>query len=226
MDRQEILEGIREHLSGRGIEPATVQPEASLGNDLDLDSLDGIIKVGAEEAKKMALRAAREEGMLVGISSGATLAAIARKLPQMDFIVFSTFTPNGVLPDNVQLISFVKETAPYFKAADLVITQAGHSTAMELLTLGTPSIVVPDARQIEQENNALRLEELGVSRRVTYEALGDPEQGLLKSTLLHMLETPTYRLRVQELAARAEQIHGAAHAAGVLRDYSHRLSAY
>tara|TARA_R110000851_G_scaffold90987_4_gene198729 strand:- start:4172 stop:4348 length:177 start_codon:yes stop_codon:yes gene_type:complete len=31
----------------------------------------------------MALRAAKEEGMLVGISSGATLAAIAQKLPEL-----------------------------------------------------------------------------------------------------------------------------------------------
>ena len=45
--------------------------------------LDGVITVEAEEAREMARRAAREEGMLVGISSGATLAAIARKLPQL-----------------------------------------------------------------------------------------------------------------------------------------------
>ena len=37
----------------------------------------------ADAAKEMARRAAREEGMLVGISSGATLAAIAQKLPEL-----------------------------------------------------------------------------------------------------------------------------------------------
>ncbi len=46
--------------------------------------LDGVVQVEAEEAKEMARRAAREEGMLVGISSGATLAAIAKKLPDLD----------------------------------------------------------------------------------------------------------------------------------------------
>jgi len=45
--------------------------------------LDGVIQVDADAAKEMARRAAREEGMLVGISSGATLAAIARKLPEL-----------------------------------------------------------------------------------------------------------------------------------------------
>ncbi len=51
--------------------------------NLHTDAIDGAIKVDAEEAKEMARRAAREEGMLVGISSGATLAAIAAKLPEL-----------------------------------------------------------------------------------------------------------------------------------------------
>jgi cysteine synthase A len=45
--------------------------------------LDGVIQVEAEAAREMARRCAREEGMLVGISSGATLAAIAQKLPDL-----------------------------------------------------------------------------------------------------------------------------------------------
>ncbi len=45
--------------------------------------LDGVIQVEAEAAREMARRSAREEGMLVGISSGATLAAIAQKLPEL-----------------------------------------------------------------------------------------------------------------------------------------------
>ncbi len=51
--------------------------------NLDTSLLDGVIKVDADAAKDMARRAAREEGMLVGISSGATLAAIAQKLPEL-----------------------------------------------------------------------------------------------------------------------------------------------
>lgn len=51
--------------------------------NLHTAAIDGAITVGAEDAKEMARRAAREEGMLVGISSGATLAAIAKKLPEL-----------------------------------------------------------------------------------------------------------------------------------------------
>ncbi len=45
--------------------------------------LDGTIQVEAEAAREMARRCASQEGMLVGISSGATLAAIAQKLPEL-----------------------------------------------------------------------------------------------------------------------------------------------
>jgi len=45
--------------------------------------LDGVIQVTPDDAREMARRAAREEGLLVGISSGATLAAINQKLPEL-----------------------------------------------------------------------------------------------------------------------------------------------
>lgn len=51
--------------------------------NLHTDLLDGVIQVDAEDAREYGRRAAREEGMLVGISSGATLAAIAQKLPEL-----------------------------------------------------------------------------------------------------------------------------------------------
>ncbi|TKD50322.1 cysteine synthase A [Sphingomonas baiyangensis] len=51
--------------------------------NLHTRAIDGVIQVAADAAKDMARRAAREEGMLVGISSGGTLAAIAKKLPEL-----------------------------------------------------------------------------------------------------------------------------------------------
>ncbi len=51
--------------------------------NLDTTLLDGVITVDADAAREMGRRCAREEGMLVGISSGATLAAIAQKLPEL-----------------------------------------------------------------------------------------------------------------------------------------------
>jgi hypothetical protein len=51
--------------------------------NLHTDLLDGVIQVDPADAKDMARRSAREEGLLVGISSGATLAAIRQKLPDL-----------------------------------------------------------------------------------------------------------------------------------------------
>lgn len=51
--------------------------------NLHTRSIDGAIPVDADEAKDMARKCARMEGLLVGLSSGATLAAIAKKLPEL-----------------------------------------------------------------------------------------------------------------------------------------------
>ncbi len=51
--------------------------------NLDTGVLDGVIQVAPDDAKEMARRCAREEGVLVGISSGATLSAIEQKLPEL-----------------------------------------------------------------------------------------------------------------------------------------------
>ena len=51
--------------------------------NLHTQLLDGVILVDAADAKAWARKAATQEGLLVGISSGATLAAIAQKLPEL-----------------------------------------------------------------------------------------------------------------------------------------------
>lgn len=50
---------------------------------LNTDALDGVITVGKEEAFSYAQRLAKEEGILGGISTGAALAAVAKKLPEL-----------------------------------------------------------------------------------------------------------------------------------------------
>jgi cysteine synthase A len=51
--------------------------------NLHTDTLDGVITVAEEDAYAFAVRAAREEGIFVGPSSGAALAAVAQKLPDL-----------------------------------------------------------------------------------------------------------------------------------------------
>ena len=75
---------------------------------LNRSVLDGTIAVSEEAAFEMARRAAREEGVLLGISSGATLAAVAQKLPE--------------LPANAKVLCFCYDTGErYLSIADLFI---------------------------------------------------------------------------------------------------------
>jgi cysteine synthase A len=48
-----------------------------------VDLLDGVIQVAPPDAMEYARRAAREEGILIGVSSGASLAAVAQKIPEV-----------------------------------------------------------------------------------------------------------------------------------------------
>jgi cysteine synthase A len=72
-------------ISGGAPSPHPIQGIGAgfIPKNLDTGVLDGVIQVEAEVAREMARRAARTEGLLVGISSGATLAAIAQKLPEL-----------------------------------------------------------------------------------------------------------------------------------------------
>ena len=75
-------------ISGGAPSPHPIQGIGAgfIPKNLHTDLLDGVIQVDAEVAREFGRRSAREEGLLVGISSGATLAAISQKL---------TDIPNG-----------------------------------------------------------------------------------------------------------------------------------
>ena len=72
-------------ISGGAPSPHPIQGIGAgfIPKNLLTELLDGVIQVDAEPAREFARRSAREEGLLVGISSGATLAAIAHKLPEI-----------------------------------------------------------------------------------------------------------------------------------------------
>ena len=74
--------------------------------NLHTATLDGTIQVTEEEAFAMAVRAAREEGIFVGPSSGASLAAVQKKLPE--------------LPANARVLTFCYDTGErYLSVAGL-----------------------------------------------------------------------------------------------------------
>ena len=73
-------------------------------NVLKTDLLDGTIQVTKEEAFEFAKRSAKEEGIFVGISSGAALAAVAKKLPE--------------IPEGKRVLTFCYDTGERYLSID------------------------------------------------------------------------------------------------------------
>ncbi len=73
---------------------------------LNTTILDGITQVAHEDAFKFAVRCVKEEGIFIGISSGASLAAVAQKLPE--------------IPDGSRILTFCYDTGErYLSVAGL-----------------------------------------------------------------------------------------------------------
>jgi cysteine synthase A len=72
--------------------------------NLHREILDGVIQVSEEDAYTYAVRAAREEGLFVGISSGASLAAVASKLPDVS--------------DGARILTFCYDTGERYLSVD------------------------------------------------------------------------------------------------------------
>lgn len=72
--------------------------------NLNTDLLDGTIQISKDEAFTYAQRAAKEEGMFVGISSGASLAAVAKKLTE--------------IPENSKILTFCYDTGEHYLSVE------------------------------------------------------------------------------------------------------------
>ena len=73
---------------------------------MNMAILDGIVQVAHEDAFRYAVRCVREEGIFIGISSGASLAAVAQKLPE--------------IPDGSRVLTFCYDTGErYLSVAGL-----------------------------------------------------------------------------------------------------------
>ncbi len=81
---------------GAGFIPSVMRPEL----------LDGILQVEPVDAFAYARRAAREEGLLIGVSSGASLAAVAQLLPQV--------------PDGARILTFTYDTGERYLSVELL----------------------------------------------------------------------------------------------------------
>jgi UDP-N-acetylglucosamine--N-acetylmuramyl-(pentapeptide) pyrophosphoryl-undecaprenol N-acetylglucosamine transferase len=147
---------------------------------------------------------------------------IADRFADLDFLIFTKFKSDH-LPPNVKVSEFAPDISSYMKAADLIITQAGHSTAMEILTTGKPALIIPDRGQIEQENNARRMKELGSCETLDYDSL-DPES--LSSKIRELLNDKRYSEKAALYSGMSKMMNGPLKAAQIVIELSGRMQCY
>lgn len=146
----------------------------------------------------------------------------AKKLPNVDFDIFTFFEADNV-PSNVYLKGMLPDISSYLKTADIVIAQAGHSTAMEILSFGKPSIIVPDLNQIEQENNAKRMAELQVAEVISHDNLTSHK---MFDCIQKVMNDDKYKKNAQFFATMSKEMNAKKKVANILSDYAMRLHKY
>lgn len=147
---------------------------------------------------------------------------IANRFPDINFLLFTKFKSESY-PENVRILEFVDDISSYMKSAQAIITQAGHSTAMEILTLGKPSLIIPDEGQIEQESNAQRMKELGVCETIQYSSLGTD---LLSGKINALLSDKRFREKAMHYSEKARMMDGSIKASGLIMELSGRIQCY
>ncbi len=147
---------------------------------------------------------------------------VAKDLSDIDFEIFSFFETEEI-PPNVKIQTTLPNIFPYLKTADLIISQAGHSTAMEILSFGKPSIIIPDLKQIEQENNAKKMAELEVCEVITHDKLSKAK---MIDCIQKVMKDDKYKQNAQVFAKMAKDLNSNAKVANILREYAKRLNQY
>ncbi|MGC8895529.1 MAG: UDP-N-acetylglucosamine--N-acetylmuramyl-(pentapeptide) pyrophosphoryl-undecaprenol N-acetylglucosamine transferase [Candidatus Bathyarchaeia archaeon] len=117
----------------------------------------------------------------------AFLTGILRKL-LLDFpkdyeVVMSLGYPNAndkpIRHGNLTIYKWIPNRFEYLKAADIIISRAGHGTITHTMCYGKPMILIPTPSHTEQLSNAKQAEILGVAKTIQQEELN--KERLLKS---------------------------------------------
>ena len=147
---------------------------------------------------------------------------IADRFPEINFLIFAKFK-SDMVPKNATIMGFCDDLSPYMAAAELVIAQAGHSTAMEILTLGKPALIIPIKGQIEQEYNAARMKELGICETLDYESFNS--EGLYEKIHL-LLNENRFKEKARQYSEMTRKMKGSQKAADIILELSDRIKCY
>lgn len=147
---------------------------------------------------------------------------IADRFPDVNFLIFAKFK-SDMVPKNTRISGFCEDISPYMSAAQLIIAQAGHSTAMEIVTIGKPALIIPVKGQVEQEYNAGRMKELGICETLDYESFNS--EGLYEK--LHMmLNEKRFQEKARQYSILSRTMKGSRKAAEIILELSSRIKCY
>jgi UDP-N-acetylglucosamine--N-acetylmuramyl-(pentapeptide) pyrophosphoryl-undecaprenol N-acetylglucosamine transferase len=147
---------------------------------------------------------------------------IADRFPEINFLIFAKFKSDSI-PKNARVLGFSDDISPYMVAAELIIAQAGHSTAMEILTLGKPALIIPIKGQVEQEYNAKRMKELGMCETLNYESFNGEE---LCEKIHLLLNEKKFKEKAVQYSEMTGQMNGSQKAAEIILELSNRIQCY
>ncbi len=109
---------------------------------------------------------------------------------------------------------FLGDIMEWMKLSDLVVSLAGHTTSMELASLGIPSLMVPIENHPEQLKNAMKMEKYGIAH---IENMADLSSKKLSSNINHLMKSND----LKEGSLKTEKIfskyNGTEDAVGIIR---------
>jgi UDP-N-acetylglucosamine--N-acetylmuramyl-(pentapeptide) pyrophosphoryl-undecaprenol N-acetylglucosamine transferase len=149
------------------------------------------------------------------------VSEVAKLKKDINFIVISRLIKKEKKNENLQLFPFVKNVYPYMNASDIIISQAGHSTTMEIICSGKTGILIPDKNQYEQEAIARRAKELKLCENITYDKLST--KTLMRKIEL-LLSKNEYKNNVNKLSKLAKKLNGSGRVAYIAIKYSSRMT--
>jgi UDP-N-acetylglucosamine--N-acetylmuramyl-(pentapeptide) pyrophosphoryl-undecaprenol N-acetylglucosamine transferase len=171
-----------------------------------------LVKEKYEEVEEIPLQKPHIVSLIGGFGYREPIFRKVLETAKLDTSIYYTlisgpsFDPSKItdLPENVQLLKFIKDTYPYLKSSDAVIVPGGHSTIMEALSFGIPILSFPDKGHSEQENNAAVIEEEGYGRMLSYST---PPPVILEC-IREVLEEKKYRNKTERLRKLARELDG------------------
>lgn len=171
-----------------------------------------LVREKYEEVTEISLRKPHIVSLIGGFGYREPIFRTVLKTAMLDQSIYYTLISGPSLdpsklvdvPENVQLLKFIKDTYPYLKSSNAVIAPGGHSTIMEALSFGVPILSFPDKGHSEQENNAEVIEEESYGRMLSYST---PPEVLLEC-IREILEEEKYKTKTLRLRRLARELDG------------------